>query len=928
VESDLKLKNRIIQLERMVDNRTTALTEARTRLEAACLDRERAERELRTYKERLEQRVEERTAELQESVRRYRTLFDGVPVGLYRTTPGGQLVDANPALMEMLGYPDRDKLLAINTASLYTDPEDRVRWQELMEREGVVRDFEVRHCRRDGTLIWVKDTARTVKNEQGQVQLYEGSLEDVTERKLAEQELREYREHLEELVQERTAELRESERRYRTLFDGVPVGLYRSTPTGQVLDVNRAFVNMAGYPDRETMLARNTETFYVNPEEQVHWRQLMAREGVVRDFEARARMYDGTERWISDTSRAVRDKDGKVLYYEGSIEDITERKRFEAELRRQKEYFEGLFVNIPVAALTADQEARVVSWNPMAEKLFGYTREEAIGKIVDDMVAKDPSIREEALMYTRQVLAQTQKSVSAVTKRTRKDGSLVDVEMRVLPVIVSGELIGHIVIYHDVSELQQARRTAEAANRAKSAFLANMSHELRTPLNAILGFTQLMEDDPNLTEEQQGNLEIINHSGEHLLALINDVLEMSKIEAGRLTLQENNFDLYCLLDSLEEMFRLRAEGKGLALTFERAWAVPHYIRADEGKLRQVLMNLLGNAVKFTQEGGVALRVTRTAEDGRLIFTVEDTGPGIVPHELETVFEPFVQTANVERTQEGTGLGLSISRQFARLMGGDISARSEPGHGSMFRLELPIVLVDAAEVEVAKASRRVVGLIQGQAPHRLLIVDDKETTRQLLVRLLEPLGFEVREAVNGRQAVEIWESWEPHLIWMDMRMPVMDGYQATREIKASPKGRTTVVVALTASAFEDDRESILSAGCDDIVRKPFRKEEIFDRLARHLGVCFVYADESVQPAGPPVEEASAALTPEALAALPPGWLVELRQATLKANLDQILTLIDQVRERNEVLANLLGGLAHDFEYKMILELIDQAGEDHD
>jgi len=926
VESDLQLKNRIIQLERLVDNRTAELTEARTRLKAACLQRERAQRELRTYKERLEQRVEERTAELQESVRRYRTLFDGVPVGLYRTTPGGQLVDANPALMEMLGYPDRDEMLAINTASLYTDPEDRVRWQELMEREGVVRDFEVRHYRRDGTLIWVKDTARTVKNEQGQVQLYEGSLEDVTERKLVEQELREYREHLEELVQERTAELRESERRYRTLFDGVPVGLYRSTPAGQVLDVNRAFVQMAGYPDRQTMLARNTETFYVNPEEQVHWRQLMAREGVVRDFEARARMYDGTERWISDTSRAVKDEDGKVLYYEGSIEDITERKRFEAELRRQKEYFEGLFVNIPVAALTADQEARVVSWNPMAEKLFGYTREEAIGQIVDDMVAKDPSIREEALRYTRQVLAQ--KPVSAVTKRTRKDGSLVDVEMRGLPVIVAGELIGHIVIYHDVRELQLARRTAEAANQAKSVFLANMSHELRTPLNAILGFTQLMEDDPNLTEEQLDNLEIINHSGEHLLALINDVLEMSKIEAGRVTLQENNFDLYCLLDSMEEMFRLRAEGKGLALTFERAGAVPHYIRADEGKLRQVLMNLLGNAVKFTQEGGVALRVTRTMEDGRLVFTVEDTGPGIVPHELETVFEPFVQTANVERTQEGTGLGLSISRQFARLMGGDITARSELGQGSMFRLELPVVLVDAAEVEMAEVSRRVVGLRPGQAAYRLLIVDDRETTRRLLVRLLEPLGFEVREAVNGHQAVEIWESWEPHLIWMDMRMPVMDGYQATREIKASPKGRTTVIVALTASAFEDDRESILSAGCDDIVRKPFRKEDIFDRLARHLGVCFVYADESVQPASPPVGEPSAALTPEALAALPSGMLAELRQATMKANLDQILTLIEQVRERNKVLADLLDGLAHDFEYKMILELIDQAGEDHD
>jgi len=444
VEKDLELKQRIIQLEGLVEARTAALAAAQTRLERADLERECAQRELRTYKERLEQLVEERTAELRESERRYRTLFDGVPVGLYRTTPGGQMIDANPALLEMLGYSDREELLAINTASLYIDPEDRVRWQRLMEQEGIVRDFEVKHRRRDGALIWVKDTARTVKNEDGGVQYYEGSLEDITERKLAEKELREHREHLEELVQERTAELRESEERYRTLFDGVPVGLYRSTPTGQCLDLNRAFVQMAGYPDRETMLAVNTGTFYVNPEEQVRWRQLMEREGVVRDFEARARMYDGAIRWISDTSRAVKDEEGKVLYYEGSIEDITERKRFEQELRRQKEYFEALFVNIPVAVLTVDQEANVTSWNPMAEKLFGYSREEAIGQDVDDLVAKDPQVREEALNFTHRGLKEGR--ITAVTKRTRKDGSLVDVEMRGLPVIVAGELIGHMVI--------------------------------------------------------------------------------------------------------------------------------------------------------------------------------------------------------------------------------------------------------------------------------------------------------------------------------------------------------------------------------------------------------------------------------------------------------------------------------------------------
>ena len=909
-------------------------------------ERKRAEAELRKYQEHLEELVEERTAELRESEERYRTLFDGVPVGLYRTTPAGQTMDANLAMVQMLGYPDRETLLATNAADLYANPQDRVQWQALMEREGVVHDFEVRNRRYDGTVIWVNNTARAVRDEQGQVVYYEGSLEDITERKRAEAELRKYQEHLEELVEERTAELRESEERYRTLFDGVPVGLYRTTPAGQTMDANLAMVQMLGYPSREDLLAVNTVTFYVDPEEQVRWRALMEREGVVRDSEYRARRYDGTVIWVNDTARAVRDEQGQVLYYEGSLEDITERKKFEEEIRRQKDYFEALFVNSPVAVLTADLDGNVVSWNPMAEKLFGYTQEEAIGKNADDLVANDPRVREEALRYTNQVL--TMGRIQATTKRTRKDGSFVDVEVRALPVIVAGELVGYVVIYHDIGELQKARREAEAANQAKSVFLANMSHELRTPLNAILGFTQLMDRDPNLTAGQQENLGIINRSGEHLLALINEVLEMSKIEAGRVTLEETSFDLYRLLDGLEEMFGLRAKDKGLALSFERAENVPQYVRADEGKLRQVLSNLLGNAVKFTQEGGVALRVTAPSpalprergretasplqaggiEGGRLHFEVEDTGPGMAPEDLAAVFDPFVQATSGQQSQEGTGLGLSISRQDVRLMGGDITVSSELGQGSLFKFDVQVGLADAAEVQAAQPRRRVLGLEPNQPIYRLLVAEDKETNRQLLVKLLEPLGFEVKEVVNGQEAIEIWERWEPHLIWMDMRMPVMDGYEATRRIKATTKGQATVIIALTATAFEEDRERILSEGCDDFVRKPFREDEIYDKLAKHLGVRFVYEEELALPAAAQPTDAAApladVLTPAALAALPGGWVADLQKATIKADLSLILTLIDQIHGENLALADALADLARNFEYKKILTLIEQAG----
>ena len=493
-------------------------------------------------------------------------------------------------------------------------------------------------------------------------------------------------------------------------------------------------------------------------------------------------------------------------------------------------------------------------------------------------------------------------------------------------------------------ELERSKEAAEAASRAKSIFLANMSHEFRTPLNAILGFTQLMNRDSGLSAEQQENLGIINRSGEHLLGLINDVLELSKIEAGRMTLNEQSFDLHHLLHGLEEMFRLRAEDKSLTLTFERAPDVPQYVRADEGKLRQVLMNLLGNAVKFTHAGGVTLRVRQSGspeshepahqQTRELLFEVEDTGPGIAPEEMAAVFDPFVQTASGQQSQEGTGLGLPISQRFAHLMGGDLAVSSELGQGSVFKFQVPVEVVDLAAADTAQPLRRVMGLEPGQPVYRLLIVDDKEVNRKLLVRMLAPLGFEVREAANGREAIEIWDSWEPHLIWMDMRMPVMDGYEATRRIKATTKGQATVIIALTASALEEDRVVMLSEGCDGYMRKPFREADLFDALDHHLGVRFVYHEmEEDQRLGAAEESPQDALTRrarhralvEGLAALAADWVTELREATVRGDLGLILTLVDQIREKDAALAEALAAWARDFDHDKILMLIQQAGE---
>ncbi len=764
--------------------------------------------------------------------------------------------------------------------------------------------------------------------------------------------------------------LKESEERFRVIFENAAIGICQTDILGNFISVNSKFAEITGY-FKSDLIGKSVADI-THPEDRdsnLHiFRDLTSGDVRTLSYEKRYIHRSGATVWVNVSVASIKTNGSKPQYFIATIEDITARKKAEYSLKKERDFSSAILDTSGALIVVIDKDGRVASFNRKCEEVTGFTfneiRNEAlwdhlliseeleqVKKIFCDLKngnfpnsyenhwrTKKGELR--YISWNNTCIVNNHGEVSYIigagidiTEKKAAERALLESEARLRQL---NEELEQRVNERTV-ELEKARQAAESANKAKSSFLANMSHELRTPLNAILGFSQLMTHDPELSDKQRKNLNTINRSGEHLLQLINNVLDMAKIESGHTSLNTTFFDLYRLVDDISNMFRLPAMSKSIAFRIHSDPNVPRYISSDEGKIRQVLINLIGNAIKFTSKGEIRLSVSQssvslssksggqTRQDNNftyITFKIEDTGPGMSGDELSIIFKPFRQTSSGQNHVGGTGLGLSISRQFAQLMGGDLYPESQ-GHnlGATFIFEIPVILSESETMENRTIfSTDVIGKLPSNFKHRILIAEDVEANRNLLRDLLIHWELDVKMAANGKEALDLWEKWEPHLIFMDMRMPVMDGYEAMGIIRSDKSRKQPIIIALTASTFEEQKLVIFNKGADSFLSKPYRESEIAEQLERHLGVRFIYdaAFESIYDSHNEADQTNSLLD---LSQMDKKWLYKLYKAASDADATEICRLAEIIKSDYPDIAVSLQNFSDNFDYEPVISAID-------